>query len=131
MEKMLAPLKRYADFNGRSRRSEYWFFQLFLVILYVVFIALLGITGGFGGKGNILSGLISLIFGIGFLGLIIPSLAVLVRRLHDTEKSGWWALISLVPFGGIVLLIFCVMEGTKGANKFGADPKGSDAEIFA
>lgn len=131
MEMMFAPLKRYADFNGRSRRSEYWFFQLFFVILYVVFLALLAITGGFSGNGNMLSGLVGLIFGIGFLGLFVPALAVLVRRLHDTDKSGWWALISFVPFGGLVLLVFCVMEGTKGPNKFGADPKGSDAEIFA
>ena len=57
------------------------------------------------------------------LGLLLPSISVLVRRLHDADKSGWWVLLGFVPLGGLILLVFCCMDGTKGENRFGPDPK--------
>src|SRR5690554_2411323 len=99
-------LKKYAVFSGRARRSEYWFFVLFNMI--VAFI--LGFIDGFFGLADaeVGVGLLGMIYG---LAVIIPSLAVGVRRLHDTNRSGWWLLISLVPFiGAIVLIVFFVMD---------------------
>lgn len=124
---MLMPFRKYAQFQGRSRRAEYWWFTLFVVIVSVVLTlidsALFG--GEMGGLG-ILSGIFS-------LATIVPSLAVGVRRLHDTDRSGWWILIGLIPLiGAIVLLVFYVQDGTPGTNKFGPSPKHeSDANVFA
>ncbi|AEG45528.1 DUF805 domain-containing protein [Isoptericola variabilis] len=119
---------KYATFSGRARRSEFWYWALFNVLVGAVLAALAGATGGFQidpvtglptyGATGILANLVS-------LALLIPSIAVTVRRLHDTDRSGFWWFIGLVPFvGGIVLLVFCVLEGTRGPNRFGADPKG-------
>lgn len=126
---MLMPLKRYADFSGRSRRKEYWMFVLFQVLLVIPFVLVLGLSGSLeegsepGGFAMLLAGLLGLIF----LGLFIPSLAVQVRRLHDTDRSGWWILLGIIPFvnyiGFIVLLVFYCLDGSKGENRFGADPK--------
>jgi uncharacterized membrane protein YhaH (DUF805 family) len=127
MSLMFQPLKKYADFNGRARRSEYWLFTLFLVIVEVVYFVLLGVTGGFSPEGpnGAAMGLMG-IFSLFFLAMFIPILAVGIRRLHDTDRSGWWLLISLIPgLGGLVLLIFYLLPGTNGPNKFGPDPKGS------
>lgn len=136
MELMFAPLRKYADFNGRARRKEYWLFQLLILLTYIVVFVLAGILGGFSsGEGSNPGGIIGggLLMILGF-GIILPSLAVTVRRLHDTEKSGWMILIGLIPLvGGLIVFVFTVMPGTQGPNRFGADPKGpaSDAEIFA
>ena len=116
----IAVLKKYAVFTGRARRSEYWFFILFNVIISLV----LGFIDGFLGLGDPEAGvgLLSVIYG---LAVLIPSIAVGVRRLHDTDRSGWWLLISLIPLiGGIVLLVFIVLDGTPGENRFGPNPKG-------
>jgi uncharacterized membrane protein YhaH (DUF805 family) len=128
MELMFQPLRKYADFQGRARRSEYWLFYLFVVIVYVlvgiVTGAAMGAPGDFG-IGQIILGVIGLAF-------LVPTLAVGVRRLHDTNRSGWWLLIGLIPFlGALVLLIFFVLDGTPGANRFGEDPKARTAETFA
>ncbi|MET7368302.1 DUF805 domain-containing protein [Streptomyces sp. NPDC005566] len=105
-------LKNYAGFSGRARRKEYWMFALFNVIIAGV---LLGI-------GAAIDTQIPYIIYI--LAVIIPSLAVVVRRLHDTGRSGWWFLISFVPLvGGIILLVFMCSEGTHEANEYGANPK--------
>jgi uncharacterized membrane protein YhaH (DUF805 family) len=125
---MLMPLKRYADFSGRSRRKEYWLFLLFIILVSVgvgVVEAALGLAGTVGPYGAV-----SLLFAI---AIIVPSIAVGVRRLHDTDRSGWWILISFVPIvGSIVLLVFYVLEGTRGPNRFGPDPKGGvSADVFA
>ena len=103
---------KYADFNGRARRSEYWYFVLFnfVISLAVGFVA--GLIGF-----NWLSYIYS-------LALLVPSIAIGVRRLHDIGKSGWWLLISLVPLiGGIWLIILMVKEGDHGDNAYGPDPK--------
>lgn len=113
-------LKKYAVFSGRARRSEYWFFVLFNMIVAFV----LGFIDGFLGLGDMEAGigLLGTIYG---LAVIIPSIAVGVRRLHDTNRSGWWLLISLVPLiGAIVLIVFFVMDSTPGDNRFGPNPKG-------
>lgn len=108
-------VKKYAVFNGRAHRTEYWMFVLFYVLIYIGLAVIEGVLGG--------PGILTLIFG---LGLLVPSIAVTARRLHDTGRSGWWILISLVPLvGWIVLLVFMVLDGTPGDNVFGPNPKGA------
>lgn len=121
MEWMLMPLKRYADFQGRSRRKEYWMFFLGYLIVAV----LLGVIGGvFGSAGEGASGLFLVLFGIFVLAIFIPALAVQVRRFHDQDRSGWFVLLNFIPYvGGLIVLVFMVLEGTRGPNRFGPDPK--------
>ncbi|WP_417395322.1 DUF805 domain-containing protein [Gimesia chilikensis] len=114
----LTVLKKYADFSGRARRKEYWMFVLmnFLVSILISFVgAVIGDTDG----------LIAVsLSGVYALFIFIPSLAVTVRRLHDTNKSGWWILITFVPLiGGLVLLIFMIMDSDPNTNAYGANPK--------
>ena len=121
----LEAIKKYAVFSGRSRRKEYWYFVLFNIIVSIVLgwiDALLGTRGSYAGAG--------LLSGIYALAVIIPSLAVTVRRLHDIDRSGWWILIGLVPLiGAIVLLVFALLDGTPGANQYGTNPKGATARV--
>lgn len=122
MEWMTLPFRRFAEFSGRSRRKEYWMFTLLLVIVNVI----VGIIEtSLGLAGTLGYGPLSLVV---MLAILVPSIAVSVRRLHDTGRSGWWLLLVFLPIiGGLVLLIFFVLEGTKGPNEYGPDPKGSDA----
>lgn len=127
MEWMIMPLKRYAEFSGRSRRKEYWMFVLFqlLVMIPMAFIAILA-TGGSGDEGpGAFGGIVLVLLGLLYLGLFfIPGLAVQVRRFHDQDKSGWFILLGFIPYiGGIILLVFMCLEGTRGSNRFGPDPK--------
>jgi uncharacterized membrane protein YhaH (DUF805 family) len=114
----------YATFKGRSRRSEYWWIQLFLVLTNLAVAAIdLALMNGdvdrFIANGG--GGIVGLVW---ILVTIVPALAVLVRRLHDTGKSGWWVLIGFVPFvGTIVLFVFSVLDSDAGDNKYGASPK--------
>jgi uncharacterized membrane protein YhaH (DUF805 family) len=111
-------LQNYVTFSGRARRKEFWMFFIF----YMIFAVVIGFVEGLAGMET---PVLSCIYG---LALLLPSLSVLVRRLHDIDKSGWWFWIALVPFvGGIVLLVFECMEGTKGDNRFGPDPKAGAA----
>lgn len=122
MEWMLMPVRRYADFSGRSRRKEFWMFQLGIFLLYIAVLVLAAILGAI---SETLSGIVMIIFAIAMLGLIIPSLAVAVRRLHDQDKSGWMLLLGLIPLiGSIILLVFYCTDGTPGPNQYGPDPKG-------
>ena len=117
----LEALKKYAVFGGRSRRKEYWYFVLFSLIVSLVLSAVDALLGTFSSSTNV--GLLGGIYG---LAIIIPSIAVSVRRLHDIDRTGWWVLISLVPvIGTIVLLVFAVLDGTPGENRFGPNPKAS------
>jgi uncharacterized membrane protein YhaH (DUF805 family) len=117
----LEALKKYAVFGGRSRRKEYWYFVLFSLIVSLVLSAIDALLGTFSSSTNV--GLLGGIYG---LAIIIPSIAVSVRRLHDIDRTGWWLLISLVPvIGTIVLLVFAALEGTPGENRFGPNPKAS------
>ncbi len=116
----------YTNFKGRARRSEYWFIQLFLIATNIaVAVVDLALMNGDGERfiANGGGGIVGLIW---ILATIVPALAVLIRRLHDTNRSGWWALIGLIPVAGaIVLLVFTVEDSNKGVNKYGASPKES------
>ena len=164
------PLQRYADFSGRAPRAEYWWYFLGTMIAYIVVMIVENIVGLDGTVGPY--GPLSLIL---MLGLLVPGLAVTVRRLHDTNRSGWWILIAVIPYeirnavkrdgltynilgilaggaiasgsmgamagagllglvamvGAIVLLVFMVLPGTKGENRFGADPYGGASSTAA
>ena len=122
MDWYLNVLKNYVGFSGRARRKEYWMFVLFNVIFAVVAMILdnvLGLASKELGYGPI--------YGIDALAMILPSLAVAARRLHDIGKSGWWLLIALIPIvGAIMLIIWDVREGERGDNRFGPDPKSGE-----
>jgi len=114
-------LGKYATFEGRAARPEYWWWILAMVILFTIlgvvdgaFIApLMGFEPFQKEAGQPLSLLVS-------LGLLLPNLALAVRRLHDTDRSGWWLLIGLIPIvGSLVLLVFYILPGTQGQNRFG------------
>ena len=108
-------LKKYAVFSGRASRTEFWMFALISFIVCIVLSILDAILGTVG-----------LLYSLYALAVLLPSLAVSVRRLHDISKSGWWVLISLVPvIGSIVLLIFFVLESKEGTNQYGPNPHGA------
>ena len=178
MEWMIMPLKRYAEFSGRSRRQEFWLYTLFVILLWILLIAVLGAVFGvaftalganpspealltsLGGGGLAAFGLLGIIW----LALLIPGLAVSIRRMHDTDRSGWWAgtpvilyySASFLPFvlepgstasliiqgvfslawfvTGVIFIVFSCLDGTRGPNRFGADPKDPSAdygEVFS
>jgi uncharacterized membrane protein YhaH (DUF805 family) len=105
---------KYADFSGRARRSEYWYWTLAIILGYVVALILIAIAKPLA--------FLAIIF---YLAIIVPSIAVSIRRLHDTGKSGWFVLIGLIPLvGGIILLVFQVSDSTPGDNQYGPNPKG-------
>jgi uncharacterized membrane protein YhaH (DUF805 family) len=113
----LEVLKKYAVFSGRARRKEYWMFFLFNIIISFV----LGFVEGLVGSQGIVTGLY-------FLAVLIPGIAVSFRRLHDTDRSGWWLLIALIPLiGTIVLLVFLVQDSKPGENQYGPNPKTETA----
>ena len=121
MNWVIKVLKQYADFGGRARRQEYWMYSLFYFIFAVVVMILdnaLGLAQPDLGYGPL--------YGLYVLALLIPSLAVFVRRLHDTGKSGWMILVSLIPIiGAIWLLILMCSDSQPGVNKWGPNPKES------
>jgi uncharacterized membrane protein YhaH (DUF805 family) len=119
MDWYLAVLKKYAVFNGRARRKEYWMFFLFNLIFSFVLGFIDGILG---------TVFIGTIYG---LVVLIPGIAVTVRRLHDIGRTGWWVLIGLIPLIGlIVLIVFAATDGNKGSNEYGSNPKDL-ADTFA
>jgi uncharacterized membrane protein YhaH (DUF805 family) len=165
MKWMLLPLKRYAEFSGRSRRKEYWMFYLGVVLLYALLIVLLFAAGASGLSAATAEGITGLegtamvilaVMTLVWLALLIPGIAVGVRRLHDIDRTGWWlmagygpyllgmagliggmpmagSVLTLVSYAGFILLfIFSLLDGTKGANRFGEDPKQvSHESVFA
>lgn len=178
MEWMFMPLKRYADFSGRSRRMEFWMWQLFQLLVYVVVVVLAMALGGGAmmmmGSGADPASLVAaggammiviMLYLLYCLAVFVPSIAVAVRRLHDTNRTGWWVLAPLAPYvvmivagamvaaspdsaqvaGGIVLvsmiavlvlaivlLVFYFLEGTRGPNQYGPDPKAPDTgQVFS
>lgn len=113
MEWYVEVLRKYAEFSGRSRRKEYWMFVLINAVIMVGLAVIDEILGSLGVVGVLYS-----------LAVLIPSIAVSVRRLHDTGRSGWWLLINLIPLIGlIILVIFMIQEGEYAANEFGENPK--------
>ncbi len=152
MDWMILPFKRYAEFTGRSRRMEYWMFTLLNVIVITVLVLVVMGAGGAAGlfepdaSGAPAAGFGALFGGMGLLivlyvlAILIPSIAVTVRRLHDRDMSGWWYLGAIVggmiPVVGflvsIAFLVLMALPGTPGTNRFGPDPKGvGEAETFA
>jgi len=126
MQWYLKVLKQYADFTGRARRTEFWMFVLFNFIASIVLnlVDVLIGTANFSTTStgfSVTGGLLSTIYA---LAVLVPSLAVSVRRLHDTDKSGWWVLLALIPIvGAIILIVWFASDGTPGANRYGPDPK--------
>ena len=117
----LEVLKKYAVFSGRARRKEYWYFSLFNLLITIVLAVIDGMTGTLIAEANI-----GLLGGIYALAILIPFLAVSVRRLHDTDRSGWWLLIVLIPLiGAIVILVFMVQDSKPNENQYGSNPKGA------
>ena len=192
MEWMLKPLKRYADFSGRSRRMEFWMWVVFQFLIGLAFIVLMVALGGAAimssdvGNGDLggvmaMGGIMLILYLLYFLlqlVFLVPGLAVTIRRLHDTNRSGWWIMLFWGPYllsyaltfvfmgslaassdpttfgadnaalgsfglmvmllslaglgGGLILLVFLFLEGTKGPNRYGDDPKGQNAgQVFA
>lgn len=129
MEYMLMPFRRYFDFAGRSRRKEYWMFALFNFIIIAIFTTVLLALGfsidPYGAtSGGPVTWVLFGILGLYSLFVLIPSIAVQVRRFHDQDKSGWFVLINFVPYiGGLIVLVFMLFEGTRGPNRYGPDPK--------
>jgi uncharacterized membrane protein YhaH (DUF805 family) len=105
-------LKKYAVFEGRSRRKEYWYFSLFSFLVSIVLV-LLGMATGF-----------RLLYSLYSLGVLVPSLAVSIRRMHDVNKSGWFILIPIYN------LVLALRDGTEGPNRYGSDPKRPEFEEF-
>lgn len=127
MSWFLLAWQRATDFSGRSRRKEYWYFQLFNAIAFLILMLFGTIFDwalfGDGHKGG------TLFFLVGFYGIasFVPGLAVTVRRLHDIGKSGWWYFIAFVPLiGGVVLFVFTLLDSEPYANPWGLDPKASE-----
>ena len=123
MNWFMTVLRKYAVFEGRARRREYWFFVLFYILISVVLAVvdrMLGTydeTYGMGALGALFC-----------LGLLIPSIAVGARRLHDTGRSGWWLLVGFIPvIGVIVLIVFFVLDSQPGTNAYGPNPKEAPA----
>ena len=117
----ISVLKQYAVFSGRARRTEYWMF----VLCNVIVMLLLGIVDKLiGGDNELISSIYS-------LAVLLPSLAVAARRLHDTDRSAWWLLLGLIPIiGTLVLIYFMVCNGQQGPNRFGDDPKAAPSQGF-
>ena len=117
----LGVLKKYAVFNGRAQRAEYWYFVLFSTIVSIVLMVLDAMTGTLDAQTGY--GLLS---GLYTLAVFIPGLAVSVRRLHDIGKSGWWLLIALIPLIGAILLIVWFATDSKEDNQYGKNPKANN-----
>lgn len=113
-------LKKYAVFNGRARRKEYWYYFLINFVIITALLVVDNMVGTLDTETG--TGLIS---GIYALAVLLPGIAVAVRRLHDSDRSGWWVLIALIPIvGPIILIFFLIQDSTAGENRFGPNPKG-------
>lgn len=123
MNSYIHALKNYAEFNGRASRREYWMFSLSHIIILAL---ILWLSMAF---ETVVSGLTSILSILYMIVTLIPHLAVLVRRLHDTNQSGWFYFISFIPFiGPIILFVFLCKKGTSGDNNYGPDPKAERPE---
>lgn len=119
-------LKRYAKFSGRASRSEYWYFQLALILIYMVVFALSYLL--IPRLSDALVPVAMMLPLLVLLALFMPSLSVLVRRLHDADFSGWWVLLYIIPYiGGLVIFIFTLLPSVNQANKYGFGPAGPEA----
>ncbi|MFM5924818.1 MAG: DUF805 domain-containing protein [Novosphingobium sp.] len=151
---MILPFKRYAEFSGRSRRMEYWSFTLLNFVVSAVILGIRFASGGFaefvaasqGGGGvfaiyGVMFSGVGMLLVVWWLATFIPNIAVTIRRLHDRDMSGWWYLgffvANFIPLvnivAGLAFLVLMFLEGTKGPNRFGPDPKNpnADAGVFS
>ena len=112
IESIKSVLANYANFSGRAIRSEYWWFALYNFVVQIALIVISGLLS---------SSLLVIVYAVFALAMFVPSMAVSARRLHDTNRSGWWFLLSLVPLGFIVLIVFFAARGTVGPNRFGPE----------
>ena len=120
LEAVRTVYRKYADFSGRATRSEYWWFLLFYFLVLIV----LAVVASAGRGSSPVAAVAAIGLAVFVLGTLIPSLAVSVRRLHDSDKSGWWLLISLIPYlGSLILLVMMALPSTPGLNRFGP-PRG-------
>jgi len=122
MQHYVNAMRKYVDFSSRASRSEYWMYMLFLLVGLIVATmidVLLGFQAGGVGPAYVVVG----------LAHFVPSISVSVRRLHDTDRSAWWLLIVLVPLVGLIVwLVFAATASTPGANRYGANPWGEEAQ---
>lgn len=125
-------LHKYGDFKGRAPRSEYWYWTLFISLGTLAGFIAMAILDALLGE-RIGTAVMALVAVFAALGLIVPSLAVTVRRLHDTNSSGWWYLLALIPYvGSLILIVWYCIKGTPGENRFGPDPLQPDvSEVFS
>jgi uncharacterized membrane protein YhaH (DUF805 family) len=133
MPLMFQPFVKYADFDGRARRSEYWLFSLFnwIVLFGAVIVSAVLRIGSEPGQVSPGAMTISLLLLLYYLAAFIPGLAVAVRRLHDSDKSGFWLFLAFLPVvGGLVIFIFTLLDGTEGDNRYGPDPKGRASRSY-
>jgi len=120
MEWYVKALKRYAEFSGRSQRAEYWFFTLFNAIIAIALVGAAMAVGADSGLGKMLM----MAYNLYSLAVLIPGIAVSIRRLHDTNRSGWMILLALIPLiGAIILLVFFVQDSDPATNQYGSNPK--------
>lgn len=127
MNGFVAVLKKYATFEGRAHRKEYWMYVLIYVLISVVLHVVDSIAGTVEPESG--AGLLSSLF---VLGTLLPSMAVTVRRLHDIGRSGWWILIGFVPLvGSLILFIFTVKAGEPTENRWGPVPSAEDSLLDA
>ena len=141
MEAIQTFFARYTDFQGRSRRSEYWWMVLAYIIFFGIGGFLLGFLGGLAsGSLNPIGYLLAGVLGLAYLAIIIPNIALMVRRFHDLNQTGWlvlvFILLSFIPLIGLLasigLIVWFAMPGTAGPNKYGPDPKGGhDVGVFS
>lgn len=129
----------FANFEGRARRSEFWLFHLVLQLLSMVlllpmigmiFIVSLSAAKDSVGVAFILLLIVCVAILCVFLALLIPSLAITARRLHDTNRSGWWMCLAFVPFGNLAVLYFLVLDSDENANDYGEDPKEEERRYY-
>ena len=121
-------LKNYANFDGRARRSEYWYYTLMNVIIVIALEILLGVGAMASSVLAIIVGLLLIVYAIGTL---VPSISVMVRRLHDIGKSGWWYFIALIPLAGpIWLIVLLATDSQEGTNEYGVNPKTGEVDLI-
>lgn len=123
---MILPLKRYAQFTGRASRKEFWMFQLVYVALIIVTVTIAGMDQDEYGESGAVARMAFIWLILGLLGLVVPLIAVQVRRFHDQDRSGWFALLNLIPYvGPLIVFAMMLIDGVPGDNRFGPDPKNT------
>ncbi|MDR0254966.1 MAG: DUF805 domain-containing protein [Stenotrophomonas maltophilia] len=122
MQEMILPVQRYAQFEGRANRREYWMFQLFMLIVSAVL--MVPLVAGLVMQSDVLGIASIILFVVFWLATFVPVIAVTVRRLHDCNQSGWMYLLAFVPFGGLVIFVFALLPGTPQENAYGPVPSG-------